>query len=59
MNNDKYAKYSKGKVTYGANGAYTNSTSSSDDSGKGCMSMIILPFVGLAGLIGAYVTLFS
>lgn len=59
MNNDKYAKYSKGKVTYGANGAYTSNNTSSSDSGKGCVSMIILPFVGLAGLIGAYITLFS
>ena len=55
MNNDKYAKYSTGKVTYGSNGAYTSTVSKKDNgSCVGALAMWIIP----AGLVAALIMQF-
>jgi hypothetical protein len=57
MNNDKYAKYSNGRVSYGSNGAYTrNSGTSSKDNG--CLGSLILMLAIPAGLLAWGVTYF-
>jgi hypothetical protein len=57
MNNDKYAKYSNGRVVYGSNGAYTKGGESSEK--KGCLSMIILAVSIPTSLIASMIMLMN
>lgn len=50
MNNDKYARYSKGPVTYGSNGAYTKSYPTSDKKSSGCLPMVVGILIAAASL---------
>jgi hypothetical protein len=50
MNNDKYAKYSNGRVSYGSNGAYTRSNGGNSKS-QGCGMPVLLMLSIPAGLL--------
>jgi hypothetical protein len=57
MNNDKYAKYSNGRVSYGSNGAYTRTSGTSSKS-QGCGMSVLFMLSIPAGLLAWGVSYF-